>query len=159
MIILGIDPGTTGACAVYDSGIDFVTDVFDIPNMEREYGKGLQVNGIALYDMLVKNVYPNMVVVIEEVGSMPKQGVVSSFNFGHTVGTIYGVVSCLGLDRYRIHPTAWKRKLGLIGTHKYGCMEMVKEAYPESRKYLTLKKHHNRADAIAIAIAFRGVTK
>ncbi|RLD02978.1 MAG: hypothetical protein DRI65_13845 [Chloroflexota bacterium] len=152
MMWLGIDPGTTGAIALYDSEEDEVLDVWDIPNMPREYGKGLQVDAVSLYHLLVKEARPNMSVIIEQVGAMPKQGVVSSHNFGHTIGTIYGVVSCLELPRYMVHPTAWKRKMGLVGSGKNAVIDMVLEVYPNVREWVSLKKHHNRAEAVAIAI-------
>lgn len=150
--VLGIDPGTTGAIALYNMDSDELMGVWDIPSMEREYGKGLQVNGSALYDLILSACDNDTVVFIESVGSMPKQGVVSSFNFGHTVGTIYGIISALMLSRYQVHPMTWKKKLGAIGTGKYAVMDMIKTTYPESIPFLKLKKHHNRSDAIAIAI-------
>lgn len=150
--ILGIDPGTTGAVALYNMDDDEIIGVWDIPNMEREYGKGLQVDGSALYDLIIHISDANTIVFIESVGSMPKQGVVSSFNFGHTVGTIYGIISALELPRYQIHPMTWKKKLGAIGTGKYAVLDMIKISYPETLSYLRLKKHHNRSDAIAIAV-------
>lgn len=151
--VLGIDPGTTGALCLYDPKEDHIMGVWDIPNMERMYGKGQQVDGEKLYELLVKICDSQTVIYIESVGAMPKQGVTSSFNFGHTVGTIYGIVSTLTLPFFYIHPMTWKKKFSAVGTGKYAIMDMIKSVYPESEKYLKLKKHHNRSDAIAIAIA------
>ena len=159
MIYLGIDPGISGAMAVYDKEHDIFLNVIDLPTCERITGKGNQINWKELYNLLLNTLSNysldelNITACIENVGPTPQMGVTSSFNFGFTVGGLNAMMNALGFDIIYVHPTAWKRKMGLIGTDKNKCMEMIRTTYPiASAEYLTLKKHHNRADAMAIAV-------
>ena len=154
MIYLGIDPGITGAIAVYNGEDNTFFTVIDMPIQERIYGKGNEIDWEKLLEQLLPYFMEgDITAVIENVGVMPRQGIVSAFAFGQVVGGLRVACISLGAQIVYIHPTAWKRKFALIGTDKNTVIEMVKEAYPESSSYLTLKKHHNRADAMAIAVA------
>jgi len=163
MMYLGFDPGITGAMALYDLDTDTVCGVWDMPIQERMYGKGQEIDWGELVciidDILGANgMFANMGetevhAVIEFVGVMPRQGITSAFAFGQVVGGIRSMCAALNLEVTYVHPTAWKRRFGLVGTKKEAVSEMLKNTYSETADWLTLKKHHNRADAIAIAIA------
>ena len=154
--ILGIDPGITGAIAVYGPEADYVLGVWDMPTCERLYGKGLQVDPVGLYRLIYQDIQvspEHYRIAIENVGPMPKQGVTSSFNFGHSIGILQGVLAGTGIDVEYIHPVTWKKMFGLVGSGKDECRQMVIEAYFDQAHNLRLKKHQGRADAIAIAVA------
>jgi hypothetical protein len=54
-------------------------------------------------------------VVVERVGAMPKQGLVSTFSFGRGFGEILGAIEALGLPLEMPIPQGWK-KVVLAGT-------------------------------------------
>lgn len=155
MIVIGIDPGLTGCMAGYDPDRDFVTAVVDFPVRERVYGTGKEVDWTLfknyLFEMIPEDM--NVLIALENVGVMPAQGIVSAYSFGQTVGGIRAVIETMGLDYVLIHPASWKKHFGLTGSQKHDIITMLKNVYAETVPMLTLKKHHNRADAIAIAIA------
>lgn len=154
IVTIGIDPGITGALAMYDSAEDLVVEVFDLPTTERIYGKGKMLDADKLYTLLYRySAYGDLPVYIENVGTMPNQGVVSAYNFGHSNGIIQGVLAALPFTVYYIHPATWKKLFGLVGSGKDQCRQMILQAYPYLGKDLALVKNQGRADAIAIAIA------
>lgn len=153
MIIVGIDPGITGAlAAINHRGLQAVSDM---PVMQRSPVRATvrnQVNAVALADLLrawLEGYDKNEIhIFIERVNAMPKQGVSTMFSMGHTSGIIEGVVAARGYPHELITPRAWKKALKL-GPDKHQARTMAQRLYPEAP--LALAKHHNRAEAILIA--------
>jgi len=84
MRVLGVDPGAvSGAYALLIH--DVFTIVDDIPVVDR------QVNA-AEWACVVARLKPD-VAIVEQVGSMPGQGVSSTFKFGMGCGLIRGVLA------------------------------------------------------------------
>jgi len=110
-IMIGIDPGQTGAIAAIQNGK--VIALYDMPTMPRIHGKGQQVDGYALSMMLLDLQGPKMAFV-EAVHAMPGQGVASSFRFGESLGVVFGVLGALSLPVRMITPQIWKKRFGLI---------------------------------------------
>ena len=146
MIVIGIDPGITGAVAMIG---DAVAVVRDMPIMKRNE-KTNQVDPRALFAMLGTIASPDERVhaIIEVVHAMPGQGVTSMFSLGLTCGIIEGVVSALGIEYELVKPEVWKKALG-VGKDKDLARAMASRLYPQVD--LSLKKHHNRAEALLIA--------
>lgn len=142
--VAGIDPGIGGAIA-FVGGVDLV---FDMPVYTASKGNN-QVNPYSLAEILRGGELS--LVVIEKVGAMPGQGVVSMFNFGKTAGIIEGVCSALGLRIELVTPQKWKSRLGLIGKDKDYSRTLAIQKYPGMADQLSLKKHCGRADALHIA--------
>ena len=145
MPVIGIDPGLTGAIAIYS---DDEIELFDMPVSAKLTGKGQQLNLSALHD-LIRGIDGE--VWIEQVGPMPGQGVTSMFGFGRTVGQIEGIVSALGLPILYVTPQRWKRPLGLIGRDKDAARTMAIQRFPAVASMLARKKDCGRADALLIA--------
>ena len=83
-MIVGIDPGISGAVAwVSDEG-GFLLSAMDMPTLEVN-GK-MKVNPHILASDL--SFRKPKIAVIEEVGAMPGQGVTSMFNFGYSAGIL-----------------------------------------------------------------------
>lgn len=154
MIILGIDPGLTGAMVLYDSGKDKVLDVYDLPVRGRDYGKGKQIDSRMLFYRInaLKQKHRVNIAAIENVGPMPKQGPTSSFSFGCSVCSIRTVLDILDLRVIPVHATSWKSRFGLIGKTKKDTVNMIKECYPETVPFLRLQEYSDRADAVAITV-------
>lgn len=157
-MIIGIDPGQTGALAFYDHGK--IVAVIDMPVMARTHGKGQQVDPYALATLIMANHGHFGMAILEEVGARPAkkstgenggQGVSSAFNFGDSFGAVRGVLGALQIPIERITPNTWKRKAGLVGKDKDAARTLAIQLHPEVADQLTRKKDIGRADAICIA--------
>ena len=90
MKIIGIDPGQSGALAVFLHGK--VTALLDMPTSARLHGKGQQVDGYTLATWLMEQAAGDDVqVVIEAVSARPGQGTASMFRFGESVDQVLGL--------------------------------------------------------------------
>ena len=162
-MIIGIDPGVTGALAVLIDTGEF-SSVHDIPVREKLHGKGQEVDAAALASLLKRYSgpgYPKPVLWIERVQAMPpimkggKQrsaGTQSSFNFGETAGVIRGVAVALGFRIEYITPGVWKKRYGLTGKPKDAARTKALDRWPEAEEFLRRKKDGGRADALLIAL-------
>lgn len=155
-MILGIDPGQTGALALVDSEGEYLA-LWDMPVTERSSGKGKEVNAFLLADIVdeaataASGQGEALDVVIERVGAMPGQGVTSMFNFGRSLGVVEGVIASMGLPYRWALPNRWKRAQGLTGRDKDAARTVAIQRFPEARQELTRKKDIGRADALLIA--------
>jgi crossover junction endodeoxyribonuclease RuvC len=145
-MIIGIDPGITGAVSVLTDTGEFVA-VHDMPIMKLGKAKKNQVNPAAL-SALIKDTGATSAIV-EKVGAMPGQGVSSMFNFGMGFGVIQGVLAGLDIPYALSTPQKWKKACGLIGKEKDAARVLAIELFPDAS--LTRKKDGGRADALLIA--------
>ena len=154
MIIIGIDPGVSGAISVLEN--KKVIDIFEMPTMIDGKKNKKQVNGSQITNIIKEeiNKKKEIIVVVEHVNAMPGQGVTSMFNFGQSFGVIKGISSALSLPIYFVRPTKWKKHFNLINTNKDASRTKVIEVYPEISSKLSRKKDSNKADAILIARYF-----
>jgi len=147
MNYLGIDPGLTGALVLIKSDPFEIIKVIDMP-----------VTGGAV-DPYVLNIeiqalkYNTDVTILEDVHSMPKQGVASTFNFGRTKGVIEGVLAANDMRITYVSPQKWKRAMGLIKAPKYSQMKMATQLFGTAEHW-KLKKHKDRAEAALMAAWF-----
>lgn len=146
MRICGIDPGQTGALVVLDSNqpIEWI----EMPTMQ--VGSATRVNPAAIREFLSGCGLMDHVFV-EAVHSMPKQGVASSFSFGHSVGTIMGVLGAMGLPHTLVTPQRWKKAAGLIGTDKDAARARAIQLWPNWTDLHKKGRGQALADAALIA--------
>lgn len=144
MKVLGIDPGAVSGAYAYWDTISGVVFVGDIPVVDKN------VNCAELNRIL--DIYRPDVAIIERVGSMPGQGVSSSFSFGRGVGRIEGVIAASELCVEFVTPVVWKRHFKLPGGPKNKELSRAKaiQLFP-SVAGLSLKKNSGRAEALLIA--------
>ncbi len=154
MIIIGIDPGVSGAISVLEN--KKVIEIYDMPTMIAGKKNKRQVNGSQVTTIIKERINNEreIAVVVEHVNAMPGQGVTSMFNFGQSFGVIKGICSALNLPIYFVRPTKWKKHFNLIRTNKEASRTKVIEVYPEISSKLSKKKDSNKADAILIARYF-----
>ena len=100
-LIMGIDPGVTGGIAMYAPSNPRAVAAFDIPLAGNE----VDVDAVAA---LVRQYAPDLA-VIERAGSMPGQGVSSTFKFGAAYGALRASVVALGIPLHVVAPGVWKR--------------------------------------------------
>ena len=141
MIFAAIDPGAVhAAIAVFhDAAPVFVDDLRTVNGMLDS-----TAFAHALNDMRVERL------VVENVHSMPKQGVSSSFRFGMGVGIIHGVAGALRLPMTLVTPSQWKSYHRLKGPDKEPSRALAIRKWPEHNRHLNRKKDADRAEALLI---------
>ena len=145
-----IDPGIAGAVAVLevsDSTAPKLIAVIDIPVLG--VAAKTRVDAIGLRDWIQAH-HPDLV-AIERAGSMPRQGVASAFKYGRAAGTCEAVVACCGVPTLLVEPSKWKRALHL-NSDKEASRQLAIQLFPDAHDQLALKKHHQRAEAMLIAL-------
>ena len=149
-IILGFDPGQTGAVAAFDG--ERIEAVIDMPTMTRLHGKGNQVDPYTLATALIDLCAGReATAVLEAVSAMPGQGVSSTFHFGESVGVVLGVLGALQMPIRMVTPAKWKKAAGLLGRDKDAARTLAIQHHPEIADRLTRKKDVGRADAACLA--------
>ena len=149
-IILGFDPGQTGAVAAFDG--ERIEAVIDMPTMTRLHGKGNQVDPYTLATALIDLCAGReATAVLEAVSAMPGQGVSSTFHFGESVGVVLGVLGALQVPVRMVTPARWKRTAGILGRDKDAARTLAIQLHPEVADQLARKKDIGRADAVCIA--------
>jgi crossover junction endodeoxyribonuclease RuvC len=155
MIYIGIDPGITGAVvAVHEDGdVKF----FDTPCIElKKSGKGYKTDflpaGMADILGMYKGARPDEChAFIEQVSSMPGQGVASTFGFGKGYGIWIGILAAYGIPYTFVTPQRWKKTFMLGKTDKDASRLRAMELFPSASPQLARKKDIGRADALLIA--------
>lgn len=140
-LIIGIDPGSTGAVCIWDHFTPIVSplprDIFALDDMFREWS--------------TKSVR----VVIEEIRSFgPQIGSKASFTFGHHYGVLEALMIAYRIPYTKVPPKEWQKSFSM--TKKKGesqpqwkkrLAQRAKELFPTIRD--TLKTDH--ADSVLIA--------
>ena len=140
--VLGVDPGAvSGAYGLLRRGDGYLL-VGDIPVVDR------QVDA-AEWGRLVSMLKPD-VAVVEQVGSMPKQGVASTFKFGMGCGLIRGVLAGAGVPIITVTPAKWKKHFSLNNDGEKSRALAIRR-FPHVDK-LARKKDHGRAEALLMAL-------
>ncbi len=156
MLVIGIDPGISGAICFFENGE--IKDVIDMPVMADGKKNKKQINGAQIYNEILvrtKNLSKNNIfVIVEQVSAMPGQGVTSMFNFGQSFGVIKGICSAMQLSTHFVRPAKWKKYFNLLKTEKEASRSKAIEIFPYISSKLSRKKDSNRADAILIASYF-----
>ena len=148
MRLIGIDPGASGAIVVIDNGepIEWML----MPTMK--VGSTTKVNAAALsHFILCATGDVDGIARVEHVHAMPKQGVSSSFNFGHSCGVIEGVLGALEISIELVTPQKWKKAAGLIGTEKDAARVKAIQLWPSWRELDKKGAGQAYADAALIA--------
>lgn len=152
-IVVGIDPGLTGAAALVDH--NGLLDVFDLPTSSSSATSRVtrKLDGAAfaktLRDVLSRNDASRdaVLIVLEDVHVMPK-GNAANASLMHTKGVLEGVLATLGHRVELVGSQRWKKLFG-IGSDKTLARTTALALYPGAP--ITLAKHHNRAEAVLIA--------
>ena len=161
MLIIGIDPGISGAICFFEKGE--VKHIMDMPTMSEGKKNKKQINGRQIFHEISSRIEnyskEEICVVVEQVSAMPGQGVTSMFNFGQSFGMLKGICSAMQLSMHFVRPAKWKKYYGLIKTEKDASRTKVIEIFPYISSQLSRKKDSNKADAILIASFFNNTYK
>lgn len=150
MIIVGIDPGVSGAISILREGK--VSMICDMPIMIDGTKSKRQINAAELANILIKeNIGEDDKIILESVSAMPGQGVTGMFSFGQSFGVIKGVCAALKLPVILVRPVKWKKHFNLLNSEKDASRTKAIEIFPYFSSNLAKKKDSNKADAILIA--------
>ena len=153
MVIVGIDPGVSGAISILREGK--ITMICDMPIMIDGTKSKRQINAAELANILIReNISEQDKIILESVSAMPGQGVTSMFNFGQSFGILKGICSAMHLPVYYVRPAKWKKYFNLINSEKDASRTRAIEIFPYFSSQLSKKKDNNKADAILIASFF-----
>ena len=148
--IAAIDPGFDGAVAFLDEH-GRLFGLQDTPTFTVTGGakKKRTMDLRGMIDILRD--YVPVKVAIEDVHSMPGQGVAGAFAFGRGFGAWEGILAALSIPVVKVSPQKWKKAmLDGMGKEKDASRVRASELFPAAE--LGLKKHHGRADALLIAL-------
>ena len=110
--ICGVDPGLHGCVCLYHPE-DII--LFDMPIFEITRN-GKKKNQIDLYG-LAKFIDLHSIdierAIIENPSAMPGQGATSLFSFGFSCGVAQMAIASAFIPMKLIHPSVWKKKMGL----------------------------------------------
>jgi crossover junction endodeoxyribonuclease RuvC len=146
---LGIDPGIGGALVVLEDGQP--VEWMHMP--VYLVGKSKRVNGYELADW-IRSVDVD-VAFMEQVGAMPGQGVTSMFSFGHSAGTVTGIIATLGISLCLITPQEWKKQHLITGMGKDASRAKAIHMWPQWKELHKKGKGQAFADAALIAMTGR----
>jgi crossover junction endodeoxyribonuclease RuvC len=151
MIIVGIDPGTTGAVAWYHDGEIYRLE--DLPMIEVKVGKSMrkQLQPSILANMFFEGSEEIGHVYLEHVQSMPGEGAVGAFSFGRGFGMIEGVIACMQTPYTLVRPAKWKAALG-VPADKGGARALACRRFPAMAPMFARVKDDGRAEAALIAL-------
>jgi crossover junction endodeoxyribonuclease RuvC len=150
MLIVGIDPGLSGAIAFVNDGE--LLSVADLPLVEVQHGKGSrkELSPALLHDMLIHTDFRIGKAIVEHVGASPQMGSVSAFRFGENFGAILAVLACCGIRTELVRPAAWKKAMAL-GPDKALSRAMAIKLWPMQSEYFARVKDDGRAEAALLA--------
>lgn len=152
MIVVGIDPGLTGAFAAVDSAGTYTVE--DMPTVPLP-GNGLvrrRIDGLLLARAL-RNMVPAghaCLVVMEDVQAIGGSAVQTMGSMMRSVGTAEAAVEILRMDLKRANPKVWKKAYGL-DADKAKSLKVAREMFPNLLHMLKRAKDHNRAEALLLA--------
>jgi Holliday junction resolvasome RuvABC endonuclease subunit len=139
-ITVGIDPGLTGAIAVWDGGMW----VCKVPTVKLDHSRReLDIAGVNHWLDLFGEI---TLAAIEKVNADPHFGAASSFTFGKTFGQLLALLVLRGIPTVRVSPQTWKKSI-LVGTKKdkEAAIAYVRQRYPDLNNL-----SHDEADAVCL---------
>jgi hypothetical protein len=144
---VGIDPGLRGAVGVLDSYGELV-EVHDMPVVDKWVAPTL-LRG--LFAELVADTDGEVVCAVEDVRSMPGQGVSSVFKFGDSFGVARTVATEFGVRVEYVSPAKWKRDLALSSDKERSRRRAIDRWPLHATSSFGRKKDEGRAEACLLA--------
>jgi crossover junction endodeoxyribonuclease RuvC len=155
-IYIGIDPGVTGALGVIFPDT-WKNKVIDMPTISVANGRRKESRawGKALFDIIdmidmKRNDVPVMA-IIERTHPM-KDSAMTAFSMGMSLIAAIDAVEIACIPYIMVNPSAWKKHFKLTKCDKDASRTLAIQRFPELTDQLKLKKHHNRAEALLLAL-------
>ena len=121
-IFIGVDPGKKGAYAIMSvaDGENVYMEVK--PWDDQRFADDMRY-------IAVKNSQDRVLCTVEDVHSLPHEGVKSAHSFGKSCGYIEGVLRALQIPYQTVIPQKWKKEWSLTNDKKQS-IETCKKLYP-----------------------------
>lgn len=133
-LFIGIDPGKSGGIATIDENGN--VKVIKMPETDCDLWEALGGFG---HDI-------DPFAIIEKVGPMPKQGVVSVWTFGEGYGKLLMALCAAAIPYEHVLPAKWQKAMGCLSKgDKNTTKRKAQELFPN------IKVTHAIADALLIA--------
>lgn len=158
MLVVGIDPGKSGALCILNATTREIVTIFDMPLLESDGTVDAKLLAVLLSQHNLK------LAVLEDVSAMTYmaldangkrvkrgQGAAASFAFGESKGAVRGVLGALGIRTFLVKPAVWKSLLGL-SSNKKESLELARKTFPSHDSQFLLMKHDGRAEAALLAM-------
>lgn len=151
-LIIGVDPGVSGAIAVFNFVTGKIVGLHDMPSYKTKVNDKdkRKVDAKKLREIFKPLQNDVLLTVIEDVGARPDDGSVSAFSFGFSTGIVHGAVAMFGWPVFKVRPQIWKSLEGL-SSDKDLSRERARTFFPEIQSQLMNKKDHGRAEAAILA--------
>lgn len=163
MNVIGVDPGSDGALAVYDYAAQKIIHIQDMPifNMTINKKTRKRIDGVGVLEFLATwQMAGCKLVMIEAVGGRPRQGASAAFVFGYGLGIIYQSCVALRLPIETVAPSVWKRLMRVPGKAEKGdkktkefngmIVNRADELMPEARDLFRSAKMRNGQYALKV---------
>lgn len=156
IVFIGIDPGKSGAIALWRPAIGALT-LHDAPLLANTKGK----TETDLHGLLAALRVPDgdAIAVLEEAHPRPGEGAVGAFSFGKGYGAIQMALAVQGHEVRCVAPSVWKRNFGLIfpkGTPgprvKAASRALAQQRFPAMAQHFARVKDDGRAEAALMAL-------
>ena len=157
-MIIGCDPGLTGALVVVDAATGALLSVTDMPTkLKRVNGADrlvLDEDGVGDWFLGHKDLGARRL-VIERVGGLPGQSAPRAFTFGYGYGVLLSTARVLGFEVVQVMPQEWKGKM-IWGWSRAD--KIKKRSLTAATKlfggntHWKRQKDHGRAEAALIAL-------
>jgi crossover junction endodeoxyribonuclease RuvC len=157
MIFFGIDPGFTGAIAIYHPAKHWL-EVHDMPTLVAAKGKQ-ELDHFSVLNLLeAEDLAERHTVWLEKVGARPGQGVSSMFRFGQQLGALEMAAAAHGHQLRYVTPAKWKGHFGLSAS-KGAARGVAMQRFPQLAQRFARAKDDGRAEAALIALYGAEVTR
>lgn len=155
MILVAVDPGLSGALALYDTEIRDLK-LRDMPTYERKVSGAKAARRFldeaeVLSILQWGTVMGAEMLVIEEVGGLPGQSGSAAFTFGYGVAVVVTTARLLGMRIERVRPAKWKQEMN-CPADKRAARARASELLPAYADQWKLAKHDGRAEAALLAL-------
>lgn len=141
-IVLGVDPGVTGALAFVDGNrIIGIIDHSAWCNVHQPY--------IEL-QLMLRQLWQPDIVVIEQQHARPGQAVASTSNLMQYYGVLLGCLAAYDVPMHEVDPAVWKANMHLDKDKKKS-LDLARKLWPNSLEMFRRIKDHGRAEAALIA--------
>lgn len=156
-MILGVDPGLTGALALYNPVTGELL-VEDMPTFVLPKGKGKKTE-LDLYRLaaivgdwsIAAGQGQGVRAYVEQVSASPQMGVTSAFSFGSSYGAARAVLAANFIATELVIPQVWKRALK-VPASKDGARARASALLPTHSRLWSRCKDDGRAEAALIAL-------
>jgi crossover junction endodeoxyribonuclease RuvC len=141
-LLIGIDPGVSGAIAVVGGG---QVACYEMPAVEINGKRRVDPAGLhgVLAGILAAG---DCMAILEHVQGVQGTGATSAFSFGRSFGIVEGVLAGMAIPHTLVRPQVWTKALGVSrdkGSHRAAAARL----WPKHADLFSRVKDDGRADA------------